>query len=246
MKQVFAFEKEEKVKDIKDNAHYLFYTLKSYSKILEDKYSLSQLPKGVVWTSEDLVTSFFSNIPIPAFTKQDVIYMTPDVDEWKKLFIRQLEEKDLPDIRRFYNNLSLEHILVILAHELTHHSDLFLGDFDDGREDDFWFEEGMCFYIPRKHLLSEEDFQEIYQVESDLVNAFSEKYGGHSIEDFGYNSYEGSLASIMFDYWRSNMLVKNLVEERAHGDIQHIFTMYHNWDFEGRKIPLREYFLKQL
>lgn len=68
-------------------------------------------------------------------------------------------------MQKFYESYSENQVFIILAHELTHHSDLFLDEFDDEREDSIWFEEGMCFYLPRKILLSEKEFNEITNAE---------------------------------------------------------------------------------
>lgn len=90
--------------------------------------------------------------------------MSPDLNKWRKLFLGQLEKRDLPTVHHFYENFSENHLLIIMAHELTHHIDLFPDEFDE-REDSIWFEEGMCFYLPRKTLLSEKNSRK-YQVSS--------------------------------------------------------------------------------
>lgn len=100
----------------------------------------------------------------------------------------------------------------------------------------------MCFYLPRKILLSEKEFNEITDVETELFECFKDKYGNHSLENFGRSSYQGSLSSIMFDYWRNYLAVKYLVEVRANNDVKLVFDEYHKWDNEGRKVPLIQYF----
>lgn len=181
-------------------------------------------------------------MPIPAYTSKDIIYISPDLTRWRKLFVSQLEEHNNPNIRQFYGNMSENHLFTILGHELTHHSDLFVDEFNDEREDSIWFEEGMCEYLPRKMFLSEVEFNEITIVESEMVEIFKEKYGNHSLDEFGKASYQGSLTSIMFDYWRSFLAVKYLVEVSANNDMKKVFEEYHKWDKEGRKIPLTQYF----
>ena len=46
----------------------------------------------------------------------------------------------------------------------------------------------------------------------------------------------------MFDYWRSYLAVKYLVEVLANNDLKLVFDEYHKWDKEGRKVTLEEYF----
>ncbi|RDW19906.1 hypothetical protein [Oceanobacillus chungangensis] len=242
MKQIYAFEQKEDFDRYQGIIQRFSNKLKNYQKILEEQYALNDLPKGVIWTTPELATNAFSDIPIPAYTNKNLIYMSPDIAYWRKLFLQQLEGKQLPKVQYFYENYSEKELFIILAHELTHHSDLFLDGFEDDREDGIWFEEGMCFYLPRKLLLSEKEFDEITAVEMELVNTFNDKYGNHSIEAFGSSSYEGSLSSIMFDYWRSYLAVKHLVEVRAKNDLMSVFDQYRKWDQEGRKVSLVEYF----
>ncbi|ADU32168.1 hypothetical protein [Evansella cellulosilytica] len=242
MKQIYAFEDSKQLTNFKEFTDELYSKLDVYKKLLENEYALHSKPKGIIWTSEELATTVFSNVPIPAFTDKDLIYMSPDLNKWRRLFLSQLEELNLPTIRKFYENYSFNNLLVILAHELTHHSDLFIDEFDDERTDSIWFEEGMCFYLPRKMLLSNVEFDEISKIEAELVKNFKGKYGSHSLDNFGIGSYNGSLTSIMYDYWRSYLAVKELVEVKAAGNIKTVFEQYHQWHNEGRTIPLTEYF----
>jgi hypothetical protein len=87
--------------------------------------------------------------------------MTPDLSAWKSLFMEQLEERDYPEIKAFYETISNNQVLAIAGYEMTHYSDLFLDEFDDDRNDGIWFEEGMCDYLSRKHLLGKQEFEEI-------------------------------------------------------------------------------------
>lgn len=242
MKQIYAFEKKNDYEKYQDTISRLSSGLIEYQQVIEREFALKDPPKAVVWTTEELATTVFSDIPIPAFTNKDLIYMSPDIKTWLNIFEKQLEGKDLPSIRQFYKEHTETEMLVILAHELTHHSELFLDDFEDDKEDGIWFEEGMCFYLPRKLLLNEEEFNQITDVETELYENFKDKYGDYSLEDFGSSSYDGTLSSIMFDYWRSYLAVKYLIEVRANGDVKTVFDDYHNWDHEGRKVPLTKYF----
>ncbi len=242
MKHILAFEKKSEVEKYERMVKRFKKQLSEYQKLLEEEYVLVDQPKAVVWTSATSATTVFSELPIPAFTNKDLIYITPDLEEWQKLFFRQLEGRALPEIRKFYEELSNNFILAILGHELTHHSDLFLDEFGDERQDGIWFEEGMCEYLSRKHLLTEKEFLEIALVEQQLVDEFQESYGHRPIDDFGSSSYEKDLSSIFFDYWRSFLSIKYLVEERYGNDVQSVFRDYHSWHKEGRKLPLTEFF----
>lgn len=242
MKHIYAFENMEDYEKYQPIIQRFSERLAAFEQTMEQTYALTDKPKGVVWTSAELATSVLSEIPIPAYTNKDVIYITPDLEAWRALFLTQLDGKELPHIRKFYENYSENHLFTILAHELMHHSDLFPDEFDEDRDDGIWFEEGMCEYLPRKLLLSKKEFDEITAVETELVEAFSGQYGSRSIDDFGSGSYLGSLSSIMFDYWRSFLAIKQLVEERFENDVPAVFAEYHKWHEEGCKMPLTEYF----
>lgn len=241
MKQVFAFENEKAFHELQEIGDRLFKRLESYKEVLKQDFALSDLPKGVVWTSDELATTVFSNLPIAAFTNKNLIYMSPDLPKWRQLFLGQLEKRDIPTAHKFYENFSENHLFIILAHELTHHIDLFPDEFDE-REDSIWFEEGMCEYLPRKLLLTDKEFDEISAIEKELVGVFTGEYGNRSIDEFGSNSYTASLSSIMFDYWRSFLSVKYLVEDCFQNNVNLVFEEYHKWDKEGRKLSLTEHF----
>lgn len=242
VKQIYAFETKEEYEKYQSTIERFNKVLDEYQHILKRDYDLVDLPKGILWTSEELATTVFSEIPIPAYTNKDLIYMTPDVQAWQDIFVKQLDGKNLPNVHKFYKKFTEKEMLIILAHELTHHSDLFLDEFDDERESDIWFEEGMCMYLPRKILLNEDEFNQITNVETELFEAFKNEYGNHPLEEFGSSSYSGSLSSIMFDYWRSYLAIKFLVEVRSNNDVKVVFDDYHKWDKEGRKVTLTEFF----
>lgn len=242
IKQVFAFEstkETEKYKVITDN---LLIKIENYIEILEQEYKLIDFPKAIVWTTSELATTVFSNVPIPAYTNDRFICITPDINTWKKIFGDI--NKDIPnkDITDYYQNISTNFLLAMLGHEFTHHLDLFLDDFEDDRYSGIWFEEGMCDYLSRKYLLSNEDFERISQIEWEYIMHYKDIFKPSSIEEFGAESYSNSMEKIMYDYHRSFHTVKKLVEEVGKGDPKKIFELYHIWDSEGRKTSLSDYF----
>ena len=89
MKQIYAFEDLKELTKFKEITDELYSKLVVYKKLLEDEYALNSKPKGILWTSEELATTVFSNVPIPAFTDKELIYMSPDLNNWRRLFIEQ-------------------------------------------------------------------------------------------------------------------------------------------------------------
>lgn len=76
-----------------------------------------------------------------------------------------------------------------------------------------------------------------------MIQLFKGKYGQFPLDNFGSGSYENSpLAAIMINYWRSSSAITYLVEERYNGDVMKVFHLYHEWDENGRKLPLTEFF----
>ncbi|MDO5755751.1 MAG: hypothetical protein Q4P28_05900 [Tissierellia bacterium] len=242
MKDVFAFESVEEYRNYEKSIDYLKTRLRKYQEFLEKNFKLYDCPNGIVWTTKEIGTSVLSDYPIPAFTNEQGIIFAVDEENWRKIFLDVVGE-DVPNgIKDFFKEIDGSYLLTILGHELTHHSDYFLDDFDVEQEDGIWFEEGMCDYIPRKFFLTKDEFQKTVQVERELVNFFQGKYGNHSLEEFGDSSYDGSLTSIMYEYWRSFLSIVELVETVGKGDIHKVFQIYHQWDREGRILPLAKYF----
>ena len=86
--------------------------------------------------------------------------ITPDVQVWKQLYLRQPEccgeTGDAVRLRQYYNGLSQRNILQLLGHEMAHHSELFI---DEAYEAAIWFEEGMAEYISRKYFLTPQEMR---------------------------------------------------------------------------------------
>jgi len=240
--QVFAFKSSNEAEKYKIMINKLLIKLEDYLKILEQEYKLIDYPKAIVWTTSELATTVFSNVPIPAYTNDRFICITPDINTWKKIYGDI--SKDIPNknIRNYYQNISINFLLTIIGHEFTHHSDLFLDDFDDDRYNGIWFEEGMCHYLSRRYLLNNEEFESISQVEWDYIMYYKNIFTPSSIEGFGSESYSNSMERIMYDYYRSFHTVKKLVEVVGEGNPQKIFELYHDWEIKGRKTSLSEYF----
>lgn len=101
----------------------------------------------------------------------------------------------------------------------------------------------MCEYLSQKLTLSTEQYEKLVAVEGELIELFTEKYGQHSLDEFGKGSYEAtSLTAIMIYYWRSSKAIKYIVEDCYGGDVHKVFALYYEWDKAGRTVSLTEYF----
>lgn len=249
IKQIFAVETKAEYGRYVEQIEQLMKMFVQYESFLKENFELIDMPTSIVWTSRENATTVFSSVPVPAFTKKHTIYMTPSVHEWRAFYLSQLENEELPEevnievVKQYFESITIDHVFCILAHELTHHIDLFPDEFDDDRTDGIWFEEGMCEYLSQKFALTQEQYKELRDIDNKMIEIFKPKYGQFSIDQFGMSSYEqNSLAAIMLNYWRSAAAIHHLVEERYGGNVNIIFELYHEWHANGRKEKLTDYF----
>ncbi|WP_298471407.1 hypothetical protein [uncultured Psychrobacillus sp.] len=241
MKHIYAFETPYEAVKYLEIIESFKVKLNEFKALLEKEYELNDSPRGFIWTPGDIATSVFSDVPIPAYTNRHLVYMTPDIMEWRNFFMNIYGNVENEVIKDFYRNFKEEDILTIAGHEMVHHIDLFPDEFDEERES-IWFEEGMCDYIARKNLMTPESFETITKVESAVVAYFNEKFVSRSIDQFGTDSYSYDITSIMFDYCRSFLTIQYLVEEQANNNPLEVFKQYNQWHEAGRKEPLSTYF----
>ena len=65
MKQIYAFESEADYGKYQGTIERFQNRLVAYQQELERNYALNDLPKAIVWTTGELATTIFSEIPIP-------------------------------------------------------------------------------------------------------------------------------------------------------------------------------------
>lgn len=249
IKQIFAVETKAEYERYVEDTEQLMKKFVQYESFLKENFDLNDMPKSIVWTSSENATTVFSNVPVPAYTNKHTIYMTPSVLEWRAFYLSQLENEELPEdvnieeVKQYFETITIDHVFCILAHELTHHIDLFPDEFDDDRTDGIWFEEGMCEYLSQKFTLTQAQYEELRAIDNSMIKLFKPKYGQFSIDQFGKGSYEhNSLAAIMLNYWRSAAAIHHLVEERYEGNVKQVFDLYHEWYANGCKEKLTDYF----
>ncbi|MBM7665872.1 hypothetical protein JOC25_002365 [Solibacillus kalamii] len=249
MKQIYAFESIPDYENYKDEIDLLNKKLKTYKELLINQFELIELPKSIVWTSSKNAITVFSQVPVPAYTNRETIYMSPSVSEWKAFYLSQLDGEELEHndeiqyINNYFQSLTIDDVFCILAHELTHHIELFPDEFEEERHNSIWFEEGMCEYLSQRMTLTEHRYTELRKIKNLMIKIFKPKYGDFSLDDFGIGSYnQTSLASIMLNYWRSTAAIHFLVECRNEGDVKKVFSKYEEWHEKGRQQPLTEYF----
>lgn len=237
MRHLYAFENllEAPIHDIE----WLKQQLEPFQQWLRSDFNVFELPKGFIWTTWELATNFFRDQkPLAAYTSEDFVYLSPELAAWKSFYINAFS--DSPEhILTYFNNITRDEILTIAGHELVHHSDFFVDDFDDDYERNIWFEEGMCDYIARKHLLAQAQFDERLAIEEAIVHHYANQFGDHSIDDFGQATYaRQNLTEIFYEYCRSFIAVQHLVDVRYEGNLAEVLRIYNAWHSEGRKTSL--------
>ena len=220
--------------------------LQDYLAFLKDEFAVYDLPQAIIWSDFDSATQIIREIPVPAYTNDKRMVMTPELTVWKDLYLLQLENYETSHqtraIESHYKSLSGNSLLQIVGHELAHWSEHFLDDFD-GYGAYIWFEEGMAEYISRKYFFTDEEFRAEKAYNQSLVKLFQKKHGWHSLNDFGTSTYQGNYASIFYEYWRSFLTVDRLVENL--GSVQAVFNSYHHWENTDKTLPLLDWFIQQ-
>ena len=220
--------------------------LQDYLTFLKDEFAVYDLPQAIIWSDFDSATQIIREIPVPAYTNDKRMVMTPELLVWKDLYLLQLENYETSHqtraIESHYKSLSGNSLLQIVGHELAHWSEHFSDDFD-GYGAYIWFEEGMAEYISRKYFFTDEEFRAEKAYNRSLVKLFQKKHGWHSLNDFGTSTYQGNYASIFYEYWRSFLTVDKLVENL--GSVQAVFNSYHRWENTDKTLPLLDWFIQQ-
>lgn len=240
----------KKVEEIERSGRELLTYLKEYEVSLNDFTSIEDPPRGIVFHDLKSATKLYSTIPLPAYTSRDLIHLTPLLDTWKEIYLTTTN--GVKEAENYYRNLEMVDIAEIVAHELTHHADFFHSEFEDWEEEnasDMWFEEGICFYLPRKLLMSSERFERVMEVERLLIEAHKEEYGEYSLDAFGEAGYRGGenfdYSAAFYDYWRSTRTVAKLIDEYCEGNVQRLIACYREWVDGGEKGRLQDFFVQR-
>lgn len=244
MKYIYAVASEEELSRFKDFKNRHYRQIQDFISYLSESFEVSDFPKLLLLTSEETATNLLSELPIPAYTNGERIVFTPDLEVWRKIYLKQLDNltddsadnKLVEEIKTYYQTqLNERHLLQIIGHELAHQSENFIEEYELAT----WFEEGVVEYISRKYFLTEDEFELELENNQKLVDLYSDKYGKHSLEAFGAQTYQGDYASIFFEYWRSLLQLTTIIKA-FEGDIHAVFSYYHKWD--KKSMSLTEWF----
>ena len=98
--------------------------LQDYLTFLKDEFAVYDLPQAIIWSDFDSATQIIREIPVPAYTNDRRMVMTPELTVWKDLYLLQLETYETSHqtqaIANHYQSLSENSLLQIVGHELAH------------------------------------------------------------------------------------------------------------------------------
>lgn len=244
MKYIYSVTNTEELKVYNNFIKINSDKIEKFLDYISKNFLVYEYPKYLVLCNLEVATRVHSGLPISAYTNERRIIFTPEIEVWKKIYINQLDIYNSTEqtkiIESYYDRMSDNNLLQIIGHELVHHSELFVDDFNDELESGIWFEEGMCEYISKKFFLSDQEYKLEKQINQSLVEMFEEKNTWKSLESFGYETFDNSYAAIFYNYCRSFLAIEKLVNQ--YGGIEKVFEKYKEWDFSGRQKTLVEWF----
>ncbi|PTJ54962.1 hypothetical protein BU009_11530, partial [Mammaliicoccus sciuri] len=150
MKSIFMMDEINDTEETQKTAKYFIDKIENYIDILKKDYELNDMPEHVIWTSDYVMKHVFKK-NVPAFTNEKGIFMNIEKESWKTFLNGQIKSDMSETTQNIFNNYLEKEILCILGHEITHHCDFFLTEFDDLdlTSDDLWFEEGLVTFLPK-------------------------------------------------------------------------------------------------
>jgi len=201
-------------------------------------------------------TKVHSHYPVPAWTtpERGVINFCPEEKRWQNIMKTNVKQLNLPEsaernLLKHYDQWNLDFLLDdVVGHELCHLLEIF-ENLPDGMD---WFEEGLCFYLPRR-ILSEtkkELVKEIYQQEMKLVSYSQRWVKGHFLKDFSAyrTKLHNNLIIFLNDYHLAANATKELVDEIVGGDVREVMQAAEQVSSEIEEPPeqVMKTFIKKL
>ena len=202
-------------------------TIQEYIVFLARGYQVKDLPRCMVFASAKTATELIGDIPVPAYTNDSRIVFTPELDIWKRLYLRQLDGHEMDaqakDIRTYYETaMNDHHLLQIIGHELAHHSDLFSDEvYENGGA---WFEEGAVEYISCKYFLTSHEFDEEVRIRKRLAELYERTHPKRQLSLFGNTR---DVETIFYDYHRAFLRITDAVD-RCGGNAAAALLRYAN------------------
>ena len=246
MRYAYAVTRPETFSIVWQDSQLLIASLTDYLEWLRHLGTVTE-PHGIVFHDLASATTVFSNHVLPAWTNLLLIHLDPVVNDWKDIYLSALSSGMSPstprEVEAYYQSLDILDIATIGAHELTHHLELFANT----PENAMWFEEGFCFYVPRKTLLSATRLRHLQRVEKILIEVHEARLGTHPIWQFGLTDSGQSFTDALFDYWRAIHTVSQLGETYAQGDLKRLLALFQQWhQQESQNIRLDTFLVQAL
>ena len=211
----------------------LLEKVQSYCTILSERPDWDR-PRG--WAFHDWASAVDAfEHPLPAWTNMDtrLVHIDPQADDWRRIYAGVVQLVDDSDAAP-YADLHIDDIAAIAGHELTHHLRAFR-ETPDGAQ---WFEEGFCFAVPRRWILSRSRYLAVRAAESTLVRAYADQFGATDVWDFGANDDGSGWPAALYDYWRAIGVVESLITHQYGDDPWTALSDFERWCRESQGTPL--------
>ena len=105
MKFVYAVQNEAELEKYRRFSESVRERLYSYICFLAREYQVRELPRTIVLTNRETATELISDIPVPAYTNEYRVVMTPDREVWSDIYRHQLDGLDhVEDLMTYYEN----------------------------------------------------------------------------------------------------------------------------------------------
>lgn len=218
--------------------------LETYGAYLQQLDPGFELPRGVVFLDRAAGTEVLSTYPLPAWTNTDskLVYLDPVPEDWAAIFGDILRDHVPEDAwavaREDFATLDAAYVASIAGHEYTHH----LTAFSEEAPGAEWFEEGFCFALARRELLSEARGRRVAEVEQALVDAARGRNTSPLVEAFTVPGLQESVLT----YYRATASVTRLLETHAGGDARRLLSWYATWHGAASGEPLHAFLARTL
>ena len=108
-----------------DQAQPIVEGLAPYLEFLREWYTVTELPRAILFTTRETATERISDLPLPAYTNEYRIVFCPDVAVWRTLLCSQLNDltvssAEIASITSYYHTeYGIPHVRQILGHGLS-------------------------------------------------------------------------------------------------------------------------------
>ncbi len=91
MKFVYSVESDIEYKEYTTFYNHNIEKINNYIDFIVDVYNVESLPEYIVLSNFEMASKVHSNITIPAYTNDLRMVITPEVETWRRIYLKQLD-----------------------------------------------------------------------------------------------------------------------------------------------------------